>query len=70
MSESLFTGPGEVLLAPEIWGDIVPIPLDGNTAWSISKDAFLAATHEVKLTTKSQGLAKGLCKLRVRWVCE
>ena len=25
MSESWFTGPGDVILAPEIWGDIVPI---------------------------------------------
>jgi hypothetical protein len=25
MTESKFTGPGEVVLAPEIWGDIVPI---------------------------------------------
>lgn len=62
MSESLFTGPGEVLLAPEIWGDIVPIQLDGNTSWSFGKDAFLAATHEIKLTTKSQGFGKALCK--------
>jgi len=25
MSESWFTGPGDVILAPEVWGDIVPI---------------------------------------------
>ena len=62
MSESLFTGPGEVLLAPEIWGDIVPIQVDGNSPWSLGKDAFLAATHEIKLTTKSQGFGKALCE--------
>ena len=25
MSESWFTGPGDVILAPDVWGDIVPI---------------------------------------------
>ncbi|CAL1707224.1 unnamed protein product [Somion occarium] len=60
MSESTFAGPGEVLLAPEIWGDIVPIPMDGSTTWSIGKHAFLAATKDVKLATKSQGFGKGL----------
>jgi uncharacterized protein (AIM24 family) len=25
MSESWYTGPGDVLLAPDVWGDIVPI---------------------------------------------
>ena len=25
MAESNFTGPGEVVLAPEVWGDIVPV---------------------------------------------
>ena len=25
MAESWFTGPGEVVLAPEVWGDIVPV---------------------------------------------
>lgn len=62
MSESTFTGPGEVLLAPDIWGDVVPIQLDGSIAWSIGKHAFLAATAGVTLSTKSQGFGKALCK--------
>ncbi|RPD69655.1 DUF124-domain-containing protein [Lentinus tigrinus ALCF2SS1-7] len=60
MSESIFTGPGEVLLAPETWGDIVPIQLDGHTNWSVGKDAFLACTMGVARSTKSQGLGKAL----------
>ncbi|RPD53046.1 DUF124-domain-containing protein [Lentinus tigrinus ALCF2SS1-6] len=60
MSESIFTGPGEVLLAPETWGDIVPIHLDGQTNWSVGKDAFLACTMGVTRSTKSQGLGKAL----------
>ena len=64
MSESIFTGPGEVMLAPETWGDIVPIHLDGQTNWSVGRDAFLACTNGIVRTTKSQGLGKALCKYR------
>ncbi|KAI0075128.1 DUF124-domain-containing protein [Panus rudis PR-1116 ss-1] len=60
MSESKFTGPGELLLAPEVWGDIIPIVLDGQTPWSVGKDAFLAASQQVEITRKSQGLGKAL----------
>ena len=63
MTESFFTGPGEVLLAPETWGDIVPIQLDGRTEWNVGRDAFLACTGGVTRTTKSQGLGKALCEL-------
>ena len=51
-----------MLLAPETWGDIVPINVDGNAVWSFSKHAFLGATIGVVRTVKSQGLGKGLCK--------
>ncbi|EJF65574.1 hypothetical protein DICSQDRAFT_79838 [Dichomitus squalens LYAD-421 SS1] len=60
MSESIFTGPGEVLLAPEIWGDVVPIRLDGSQNWRVGRDAFLACTMGVTRSTKSQGLGKAL----------
>ena len=63
LSESIFTGPGEVLLAPETWGDIVPIQLDGRTIWNVGKDAFLACTMGVSRSTASQGFGKGLCTL-------
>ena len=52
-----------MLLAPETWGDIVPINLDGNTTWYFSKHAFLACTHQVVRSHKAQGLGKALCKL-------
>ena len=61
MSESLFTGPGEVLLAPETWGDIVPIQLDGRTEWSVGRDAFLACTTSVVRGIKNQNFGKALC---------
>ena len=62
MTESIFTGPGEVLLAPETWGDVVPIRLDGSQDWRVGRDAFLACTMGVTRTTKSQGLGKALCE--------
>lgn len=63
MSESIFTGPGEVLLAPETWGDIVPINLDGTTPWFFGKHAFLGATRDIVRTNKTQSFGKALCKL-------
>ncbi|KAG8827226.1 hypothetical protein FRB91_002315 [Serendipita sp. 411] len=60
MSESRYTGPGELILAPEIWGDIVPITVQPNVTWSVGKDAYLACTMGVVRTTKSQGFMKGL----------
>jgi uncharacterized protein (AIM24 family) len=64
MSESTFTGPGEILLAPEIWGDIFPIVIDPNQAqpWCIGKGGYLASTRDVKKTSKSQGIKKAFCK--------
>ncbi|KAG8908947.1 hypothetical protein FRB99_000050 [Tulasnella sp. 403] len=60
MTESIFTGPGEVMLAPDIWGDITLIELDGSTTWTISKKTFLASSAHVQRKTRSQGLSKGL----------
>jgi len=60
MSESKFTGPGEVILAPEVWGDIVPISVQPDTVWSVGKDAYLASTGNVTRTSKSQGFMKGI----------
>ncbi|KAG8935837.1 hypothetical protein FRC02_006083 [Tulasnella sp. 418] len=60
MTSSTFTGPGEVLLAPEIWGDIVPIYLDGQTEWNLSRDAFLASTMGVTKTSKAQSFGKAM----------
>jgi len=58
MASSTYTGPGELLLAPNAIGDIKGIYLDGNQMWNIGKDAFLAATEGVVRETKSQGIGK------------
>ena len=62
MSESIFTGPGEVLLAPETWGDIVPINMDGSTTWFFGKNAFLGATRDIIRANKTQSFGKAICK--------
>jgi hypothetical protein len=60
MSTSTYTGPGELLLAPDLLGDVTNIRLDGNQTWSVGKDAFLACTQGVVKEYKSQGLGKAM----------
>ncbi|OAX79186.1 hypothetical protein ACJ72_06495 [Emergomyces africanus] len=60
MSTSTYTGPGELLLAPTMLGDISVLRLNGNETWSVGKDAFLAATQGVVKDYKNQGLGKAL----------
>ncbi|EGE77357.2 hypothetical protein BDDG_00294 [Blastomyces dermatitidis ATCC 18188] len=60
MSTSTYTGPGELLLAPTLLGDITVLRLNGHDTWSVGKDAFLAATQGVVKDYKNQGLSKAL----------
>jgi uncharacterized protein (AIM24 family) len=60
LTQSTYTGPGELLLAPPTLGDIVPIRLDGQQTWSVGKDAFLASTQGVEKDFKTQGLSKAV----------
>jgi uncharacterized protein (TIGR00266 family) len=53
-------GPGEVLLAHAIPGDIQPLPLDGRQDYLLQKDGFFAASGDVEIDTKVQSLWKGL----------
>lgn len=53
-------GPGEVLLAHGIPGELHPIPLDGRTNYILQKNGFFAATEGVEISTKMQNLIKGL----------
>lgn len=60
MSSSTFTGPGELLLAPPVLGDITNILLTGKEEWNVGKDAFLACTQGVQKDYKTQGLGKAM----------
>ncbi|KAL3703236.1 hypothetical protein TMatcc_010425 [Talaromyces marneffei ATCC 18224] len=61
MAHSTYTGPGEVLLAPSVLGDITILRLtdDGET-WKVGRDAYLANTTSVKKKYKAQNLSKTL----------
>jgi len=60
VNHSTFTGPGELLLAPDSLGDITSLRLDGNQQWSVGKDALLACTQGVIRDYKRQGLGKAI----------
>lgn len=53
-------GPGEVLLAHAIPGDIQAIEMDGSHDYVLQKDGFFAGTDSLTVSTKMQNLAKGL----------
>ena len=57
---SIYTGPGEILFAPPMIGDITPIRLDGRGTWSVGQDAYLASTQGVVRDYKRQGLTKAM----------
>jgi uncharacterized protein (TIGR00266 family) len=53
------SGGGEALLAPAMMGGIQILDL-GGTEYFLQKGSFLAAEHEVELSTKTQNLTKGM----------
>lgn len=53
-------GPGEVLLAPAIPGDIVDVELDGSYSLVVQKDGFLAGSTGIEVSSKMQNLMQGL----------
>jgi uncharacterized protein (TIGR00266 family) len=53
-------GPGQVMFAHSIPGEIAAIPLDGRTTYSLQKNGFLAGSSGLDVSTKMQNLTKGL----------
>lgn len=60
LSSSHYTGPGELLLAPPMLGDITTIRLSGNDFWNVGHDAYLASTQGIIKDHKRQGLSKAI----------
>ena len=60
MAHSTFTGPGELLLAPNTLGDITNIRLTGEETWNVGRDAFMACTQGVVKEYKSQSFSKAM----------
>ncbi|KAI1499849.1 tryptophan RNA-binding attenuator protein-like domain-containing protein [Biscogniauxia marginata] len=65
---STFIGPGELLLAPSMLGDITTIRLAGAESWSVGKDAYVASTQGVTRDYKRQGLGKAMFSGEGLWV--
>ncbi|KAI1274090.1 tryptophan RNA-binding attenuator protein-like domain-containing protein [Xylaria sp. FL0933] len=68
MGHSTFIGPGELLLAPSMLGDITTIRLSGEESWSVGKDAYVAHTQGVNRDYKRQGLGKAMFSGEGLWV--
>ncbi|KAK3684368.1 hypothetical protein LTR37_020344 [Vermiconidia calcicola] len=60
MSHSTYTGPGELLLAPNMLGDVTSIRMTGEETWTIGRDAFMACTQGVVKDYKGQSMSKAM----------
>lgn len=70
MSMSKFTGPGELLLAPSVLGDISIIKFTDNEEWKIGRDSFLASTSGIKKDLQTQGISKSIFSKEGLWICK
>ncbi|KAL4796959.1 tryptophan RNA-binding attenuator protein-like domain-containing protein [Aspergillus venezuelensis] len=68
MAMSTYTGPGELLIAPTVLGDVTVIRLSEGKDWMVGRDAYLAATSAVKHDHKAQSLAKTFFSGEGLWV--
>ncbi|KAI1810862.1 tryptophan RNA-binding attenuator protein-like domain-containing protein [Poronia punctata] len=68
LGQSTFIGPGELLLAPSMLGDITTIRLSGEESWSVGKDAYVASTQGIVRDYKRQGLGKAMFSGEGLWV--
>ncbi|KAK6856721.1 hypothetical protein PG995_006908 [Apiospora arundinis] len=68
IGHSTFIGPGEVLFAPGMLGDMTTIRLHGDESWSVGKDAYVASTQGIVKDYKRQGLGKAMFSGEGLWV--
>ena len=60
IATSSYTGPGEILYAPQFLGDITTIRLNGSESWNVGKDAFMVCTQGVTKELKNQSFSKAM----------
>ncbi|KAJ5115955.1 hypothetical protein N7456_000303 [Penicillium angulare] len=60
MGMSNYTGPGELLIAPSVLGDLMVLPIHQGKEWTIGRDAFLAHTAGVEHEYTFQSLTKAM----------
>lgn len=53
-------GPGELILAPPMMADVMPLHLNPGTEWIVGENCFLGYTPGVQKSTKMQGFGKAL----------
>ncbi|KAI0394672.1 tryptophan RNA-binding attenuator protein-like domain-containing protein [Xylariaceae sp. FL0594] len=68
LSHSTYIGPGELLLAPSMLGDITTIRLSGDETWSVGRDAYVASTQGVTRDYKRQGFGKAMFSGEGLWL--
>lgn len=68
VATTTIAGPGEVLLAPPMLGDITSLRLTGHEQWSVGQDAYLASTQGVVKDYKRQGFSKAMFSGEGLWV--
>lgn len=68
IGQSTFIGPGELLLAPGMLGDMTTIRLTGDESWSVGKDAYVCSTQGIVKDYKRQGLGKAMFSGEGLWV--
>lgn len=60
MAHSIYTGPGELIIAPHMLGDVTNIRLVGSDLWTVGKESFLACTQGVTKDYKAQTISKAI----------
>jgi uncharacterized protein (AIM24 family) len=60
LTHSTYTGPGELLLAPSILGDVMAMRFTGTETWKCGRDAFLSCTSGIHKDYQAQTISKAL----------
>lgn len=53
-------GPGELILAPPMMADVMPLHVSGGVEWVVGESCFLGSTPGIQKSTKMQGLGKAI----------
>ena len=53
-------GPGELILAPPMMADVMPLHLGGGNEWIVGESCFLGYTPGVQKSMRTQGLGKAI----------
>jgi uncharacterized protein (TIGR00266 family) len=54
--QNTFTGPGKITFAPSLPGDIIPLEINPGPGWIMQKDAYLASSPDVEVSSKFGGM--------------